>query len=163
IGESSLDDAMPWDVIKPAVYTHASQIQSVLPILVDRHKDRIANDPDFQYLNALVQKSHENAKLTTISLNEAVRIKEKHDEDAWRLGIENKLRTAKGEPLLKTIEELDAKLDAEEAEDDAGDSAKKSPEDDAMVKEGAYVLIDYVNQTRQIASIAQPKVETALQ
>jgi hypothetical protein len=32
-----------------------------------------------------------------------------------------------------------------------------------MIKEGAYVLIDYVNQTRQIASIAQPKVETALQ
>ena len=63
-----------------------------------------------------------------------MRIKEKQDEDAWRLGIENKLRAAKGEPLLKTIEELDAKLDAEEAEDDAGDSAKKAPEDDAMIK-----------------------------
>ena len=163
IGESSLEDAMPWDEIKPAVYPHATQVQTVLPVLVDKHRDRVANNPDFEYLRALMDKSRENAKKTDVSLNEAVRIKEKKDEDAWRLGVENKLRTAKGEPLLKTIEELDAKIDAEEAEDDSGDSAKKSPEDDAMIKEGAYVLIDYVSQTRQIASIAQPKVETALQ
>jgi carboxyl-terminal processing protease len=163
IGESSLDDAMPWDVIKPAVYTHASQIQSVLPILVDRHKDRIANDPDFEYLNALVQKSHENAKLTTISLNEAVRVKEKQDEDAWRLGIENKLRTAKGEPLLKTTAELDAQLDAEDADDGTDDSAKKDKEDDAMIRESALVLIDYINQTQQVASIVVPKPDTAVQ
>ena len=163
IGESSLEDAMPWDEIKPAVYPHATQVQTVLPVLVDKHRDRVATNPDFEYLRALMDKSRETAKKTEMSLNEAVRIKEKHDDDAWRLGIENKLRAAKGEPLLKTIEELDAKLDAEEAEDDAGDSEKKSPEDDAMIKEGAYVLIDYVSQTRQIASIAQPKVETALQ
>jgi len=93
-----------------------------------------------------------------------VRIKEKQDEDAWRLGVENKLRAAKGEPLLKSIEELDAKLDAEEADDDSGDNAKKSPEDDAMIREGALVLIDYVNQTRQVASIvAAPKPGTAVQ
>ncbi len=163
IGESSLEDAMPWDEIKPAVYPHATQVQTVLPVLVDKHRDRVATNPDFEYLRALMDKSRENAKKTEISLNEAVRIKEKKDEDAWRLAIENKLRTAKGEPKLTNIEELDAKLDAEEAEDDAGDSSKKSPEDDAMIKEGAYVLIDYVNQTRQIASIAKPSVDTAMQ
>lgn len=163
IGESSLEDAMPWDEIKPAVYPHATQVQTVLPVLVDKHRDRVATNPDFEYLRALMDKSRENAKKTEISLNEAVRIKEKKDEDAWRLAIENKLRTAKGEPLLKNIEELDAKLDAEEAEDDAGDGTKKTPEDDAMIKEGAYVLIDYVNQTRQIASIAKPSVDTAMQ
>ena len=68
-----------------------------------------------------------------------------------------------GEPLLKSVEELDAKLDAEAAEDDAGDDAKKSIEDDPMISEGAFVLIDYVNQTRQVASIAQPKSDNALQ
>lgn len=163
IGESSLEDAMPWDEIKPAVYPHATQVQTVLPVLVDKHRDRVATNPDFEYLRALMDKSRENAKKTEISLNEAVRIKEKKDEDAWRLAIENKLRATKGEPKLTNIEELDAKLDAEEAEDDAGDSAKKSPEDDAMIKEGAYVLIDYVNQTHQIASIAKPSVDTAMQ
>jgi carboxyl-terminal processing protease len=157
IGESSLDDSMPWDEIKPAVYHHAVQIQSLLPVLVDKHNERVAHDPDFAYLRALMQKGRENAMKTEISLNEAVRVKEKHDEDTWRLAIENKLRSAKGEPVLKSIEELDAELDAEEASDDADGEAKKNPEDDAMIREGALVLIDYVNQIQQVASIATAK------
>jgi hypothetical protein len=65
---------------------------------------------------------------------------------------------------LKSIEELDAKLDADEAADDDGGDGKKSPEDDAMLREGAFVLIDYVNTTRQVASIGQPsKPNTAVQ
>ena len=163
IGESSLEDAMPWDEIKPAVYPHATQIQTVLPVLVDKHKERIVGNPDFEYLRELMQKSRETSKKKDISLNEAVRIKEKQDEDAWRLATENKLRAAKSEPLLKNIEELDAKVDAEAADDDAGGDAKKSIEDDPMIREGAFVLIDYVNQTRQVASIAQPKPNTVVQ
>jgi carboxyl-terminal processing protease len=163
IGESSLEDAMPWDVIKPAVYPHASQIQSVLPVLVDRHRERVANDPDFEYLRALVQKSHENAKATKISLNEAVRIREKQEEDAWRLSVENKLRAAKGEPLLKSTAELDAELDAEDGEDLTGDEPKTDKEDDAIIRESAFVLIDYIMQTRQVASIVTPKPDTIVQ
>ena len=161
IGESSLDDSMPWDEIKPAVYPHATQIQTVLPVLVDKHKERVVGNPDFEYLRELMQKNREVAKKKDISLNEAERIKEKQDEDVWRLTTENKLRAAKSEPLLKTIDELDAKVDAEAAADDG--EAKKSPEDDPMIREGAFVLIDYVNQTRQVASIAQPKPNTAVQ
>ncbi len=154
IGESSLDDAMPWDVIKPATYTHANQIQSALPVLIDRHRERVAHDPDFDYLNALVQKSHENSKLNEISLNEAVRVAEKADDDAWRLSLENKLRGAKGQPLLKSTAELEAELDAEEAELADAEEPKKDDEDDAVLRESAFVLIDFVMQTRQVASVA---------
>jgi len=163
IGESSLDDAMPWDVIKPAVYTHANQIQAVLPMLIERHRQRVAKDPDFQYLNALVEKSHENAKITEVSLNEAVRRREKQEEDAWRLGIENKLRAAKGEPLLKSTAELDAQLEAEDAELDDPDAPHKAPEDDAVLRESANVVIDYIMQTQQVASIATSSHDTAVQ
>src|SRR5262245_10776767 len=164
IGESSLDDAMPWDEIKPAIYQHATQIQTALPNLVEKHRERVANDPDFEYLRALMDKSREASRKTEISLNEAVRIKEKKDDDAWRLGTENKLRASKGEPPMKSIEELDAKLDADEAADDDSGEGKKNPEDDAMMREGAFVLIDYVNATRQVASIGQPtKPNTAVQ
>jgi carboxyl-terminal processing protease len=163
IGESSLDDAMPWDEIKPAVYPHATQIQTVLPALVDKHKERIVGNPDFEYLRELMQKGRENAQKKDISLNETVRIKEKQEEDAWRLTTENKLRAAKAEPLLKSVEELDATIDAEAAEDDLGTDSKKSIEDDPMIREGAFVLIDYVNQTRQVASIVQPKPNTVVQ
>ena len=65
--------------------------------------------------------------------------------------------------MLKSVEELDATIDAEAAEDDLGTDAKKSIEDDPMIREGAFVLIDYVNQTRQVASIVQPKPNTVVQ
>ena len=162
IGESSLDDAMPWDVIKPAVYTHANKIQQVLPVLIERHRARVAHDPDFQYLNALVEKAHENDKITEVSLNEAVRRKEKQDEDSWRLGVENKLRAAKGEPLLKSTAELDAQLDAEDAAGADGTN-DKGPEADAVLRESANVLIDYITQTQQVASIATSEGEAAVQ
>jgi len=161
IGESSLDDAMPWDVIKPAVYTHANKIQQVLPVLIERHRERVAHDPDFQYLNALVAKAHENDKITEVSLNESVRRKEKQDEDNWRLGIENKLRAAKGEPLLKSTAELDAQLDAEDAAADGTND--KGPEADAVLRESADVLIDYITQTQQVASIATSEREANVQ
>ncbi len=59
IGESSLEDSMPWDEIKPAVYSMQRRFRRVLPVLVDKHRDRVANDPDFDYLRALMQKSRE--------------------------------------------------------------------------------------------------------
>ena len=101
IGESSLDDAMPWDEIKPAVYPHATQIQTVLPVLVDKHKERIVGNPDFEYLRELMQKGRESAQKKDISLNEAVRIKEKQEEDAWRLTTENKLRVSQGRAVAQ--------------------------------------------------------------
>ena len=54
IGESSLEDAMPWDEIKPAVYPHATQIATALPVLIDKHKERIVGNPDFEYLGELM-------------------------------------------------------------------------------------------------------------
>ena len=33
--------------------THATQVQTVLPMLVDKHRDRVATNPDFEYLRAL--------------------------------------------------------------------------------------------------------------
>ena len=95
--------------------------------------------------------------------NEAVRVKDTQDEDAWRLGVENTLRAAKGEPLLKTTAELDAQLDAEDGDDGTGDAPKKDKEDDAMIHESALVLIDYINQTQQVASIVVPKPDTVVQ
>ena len=161
IGESSLEDAMPWDEIKPAVYPHATQSANRVAGARRQTPGPHRRQSGLRVSARVDGQEPREREEKEISLNEAVRIKEKKDEDAWRLGIENKLRAAKGEPLLKNIDELDAKIDAEEADDDAGDNGKKVAEDDAMIKEGAFVLIDYVNQTRQIASIAQPKVETA--
>jgi carboxyl-terminal processing protease len=163
IGESSLDDALPWDVIKPAVYPRSNAIAPVLELLKTKHSGRATDDPDFQYYRALALKSRENAEQAYLSLNEAERRRQKEEEDAWRLDLENALRKAKGEPVYASLDELDAELDAEaaaqdDAEDDAEDDAD-AEESDAFILESAHILLDYIGLTRQVAQVETPLPE----
>jgi carboxyl-terminal processing protease len=146
IGESSLDDAMPWDMIQPAVYPHSNQIQPLLEELQQQHDLRAATDPDFNYFRALASKSKENNRKTHLSLNEAKREQEKTVEDKWRLNLENTLRTAKGRDALESLEALD-----EEREAAKDDEHAKDPDKDAMLRETGNILVDYIGLTRQIA------------
>jgi len=161
IGESSLDDALPWDVIEPVVYPHSNQIPSVLDSLRVKHAERAAQDPDFRYLTALSERSKELREQNLVSLNEAKRRKEKVEEDAWRLGLENQLRAAKGQPLLTSLDELDAKLEAEEAALDDGE-IPKTEQDDAILTESGRVLVDFIRLTHQVASIDAGGAATAI-
>ena len=52
IGESALDDAMPWDVIQAASFDAYGQISSLLPELNTRHKDRVEDNIEFDYFRA---------------------------------------------------------------------------------------------------------------
>lgn len=140
IGESSLDDALPWDQIAPAVYPHASQVQPVVSALNTEHEARVATDADFRYLRALVKKNRDNAERSYISLNEKVRRAEKEADDAWRLELENTLRKAQGKPLLANLEALDDELEAEAAEEDKDEPAI----DDPLLRESGYVLLDFM-------------------
>jgi carboxyl-terminal processing protease len=153
IGESSLDDALPWDVITPAIYPRSSAVHNVLSDLTRLHDKRVAGDPDFVYMRALSDKTRENSKKTTISLSEPHRIAEKASDDAWRLGLENALRKAKGEPLLASLDDLE-----ETTLDEDGAELPQEPEvvpaaDDPMVVETGQVLIDFITLSRQFAAV----------
>ena len=145
VGESSLDDAMPWDMIQPAVYPHSEQITPLLSELQGRHEDRVSDNPDFEYMRTLSARSKANSQKTHLSLNESVREKEKADDDAWRLNLENQLRVAKGEEPVESLDELEEIQKAlAEAEEEA---------DDAMLIESGNVLIDYMSLLRQVALV----------
>ena len=171
IGESSLDDAMPWDMIQPAIYHQSNDIQPLLRELTDRHESRIEDNVDFDYYKAWSEKSKENAERTHISLNEATRLEEKAENDAWELALENTLRAAKGEPLAESLDQLKELQEAEEeaeeekrkAEEDLlakaeGDVAEKEDEieevdNDPMLEEAARILMDFIGLSTQIARL----------
>lgn len=125
IGESSLDDAMPWDMIQPAIYHRATDIQLLLSELRERHEARVEENVDFNYYRAWSKKSKENAARTHVSLNESTRIEEKAANDAWELELENSLRAAKGEPLADSLDHLKELREAEE-EEGAEEGTEKS-------------------------------------
>ena len=152
IGESSLDDAMPWDVIKPVVDATDNAIQPLLTDLRARHSERVAEDPEFTYLKALAAKSQEQSDRSRLSLNEATRRAENDANDQWRLDLENTLRKAKGEPELASLDELDDIEFDEEA----------PPDDDAMLVEAGEILLDFIGLERQVAMIDR-RTDTIIQ
>ncbi len=144
---------MPWDMIQPAVYPRSEQIEPLLGDLQGLHEQRVADDPDFAYLRALSERNRENARKTHLSLNESVRRAEKADDDAWRLGLENALRVAKGEEEVESLDALEElqEAQAEASEDD--DEAAAEEDEDAMLRESGEILLDYLGLTRQIALV----------
>jgi carboxyl-terminal processing protease len=81
-GESSYDNALPWVSIKPASYVPSGDLKELFAPLQKRHEVRIAKDKDFQYLQEDIAEMRKLRKENAISLNEAVRRKERDTQDA---------------------------------------------------------------------------------
>jgi carboxyl-terminal processing protease len=140
VGESALENAMPWDTIPSVRYVPYQDFSKRLPELRRLSEARQAQDPDFRYLNESIALARELKKQKTLSLNEAQRKKEKAELDEKRLAMENRRRAAKGETLLKNWREAEAK--AEEEEIEAADPNQEKPEDEAFALEAGRILID---------------------
>lgn len=147
IGESALDDALAWDTIRPAMYSQSNDLRSVLGLLRNRHIDRVADNPEFTYLRALSKRSEQNRNRTHLSLNEAVRIQEKEEDDSWRLGLENTRFLAKGEEPVADLDELDERQDEDNNEDE------KDTEPDALITESGHILMDFLSLPTQVVKV----------
>ncbi len=180
IGESALDEALPWDTIRAAKYDYDEQIHNSLNKLRKQHEGRSVDDPDFVFLREQKKLIEELRKQTRISLNEKTRKEEQNQNDDKRLALENERRKAKGLDLLDSLEEDDAANDEtpaaqtpdgindgetpepeiadnskqpESAANDEGDEQTEEEEEDALLVESGRILLDYVKMEKQ--SVAQ--------
>jgi carboxyl-terminal processing protease len=160
IGESALEEALPWDKIQPVPHVVYHDIEASLEQLEKRHKDRIKTDPDFIHLVKQIELIEEIRERKSLSLNKKTRINEKEKNKAQRLTLENERRKAKGMELLKDIDDLTKESDeiADKSDDDSSkdNDAKKDvksddkekeadKEDDAMLKEASNILLDFID------------------
>ena len=162
IGESTLDGALPWDVIAPARYRRADQpIRPLIEPLTERHTARANADPEFAYLRALSEHNHARRDRTLISLNEEKRRAEKETEDRWRLDLENDLRKAQGHALLESLDDLDEGTSTIARATggppplaSAGGKAQdvEEPQTDALLREGGNILVDFISLTTQVTA-----------
>ena len=81
IGESTLDDALPWDVIRPTRYRRGPNLAPLLALLEDRHETRVETDPDFAYLEAMVERARARSARNRLSLNEVQRRLEREEDE----------------------------------------------------------------------------------
>lgn len=140
IGESALPEAMPWDSIKPAIRPRQDPFQPFLDVLQARHDGRTEQDPDFIYTRQRLELARQLMQQTRVSLHEGKRRAEQDRIEKLQLDLENRLRSAKGEELLKALKE---------EEDDEivnpHDDKDRNPEDDAYLKETAHILLDWLH------------------
>jgi len=94
-GESSFSNALPWVSIKPAMYVPLGNLKELVDPLQKRHEARIAKDKDFQDLREDIAEVQKIRKENAISLNEAVRRKERDAQDARSKAREARLAAGK--------------------------------------------------------------------
>jgi len=149
IGESALSNALPWDTITRATYESFGNLSPVMDTLRTRHERRLQDDPDFRYLLALSEHLDKVRSETAISLNEAVRRRERDETRQWRQDLENSRRRDKSQEPITELSELKS-----DTMSTAHDNEDEEPQEDPVLVEAAHILLDYVELSAP--KIAQP-------
>ncbi|MCU6669892.1 carboxy terminal-processing peptidase [Enterobacteriaceae bacterium H4N4] len=106
-GEKFEDNALPWDSVNAATYVKSGDISQFGPALLKQHDERIAKDPEFQYIAKDIARFNAlKAKRNIVSLNYAQRQKENDEDDATRLARINDRFKREGKPELKKLDDL---------------------------------------------------------
>jgi carboxyl-terminal processing protease len=144
VGESALDDALPWDRIASADFR---ALDSKLPSIAKLAMEEAARqnrDPDYRWLVNDIAAIDTLRQRKTISLNIEARRAERTRLEAERLARENARRTARAEQPLPAIADLDA-----------------SKQPDVILDQAAEVMVDMLNINAPGAKPAKPRPVTA--
>ena len=139
-GEKYEDNALPWDSINAATFVKSGDLKPFEPQLLKLHGDRIAKDPEFQYIIKDIARFNAlKAQRNAVSLNYAQRLKENDEDDATRLARINDRYKREGKPPLKKLDDL----------------PKDYKEPDPYLDETVHIALDLANMEKA-APPAQP-------
>jgi len=163
-GESSFDNALPATQVKAADYAPVGNITAQLPRLLAWHESRVQRDRDYQSLLDDLAKARERRKNNVISLNEAVRRKERAASEARLKAMLGSDGAARGDALTDDgLQFNERKL----SKDLAIEKTQKSV-NDVLLNEAVSILSDSValkeGQSQMSASAlsTRPVVVTTL-
>lgn len=107
VGEAAIDNPMPWDTIDAADYEKVNLVTPYLDSLLKRSEQRLAQDRDFTYIREDIERYKKAQEDKTVSLNEALRLKEKTEADD-RVKARKKEQASRP-PSSETVYELTLK------------------------------------------------------
>ncbi|WP_410015305.1 carboxy terminal-processing peptidase [Sodalis sp. C49] len=140
-GEKFEDNALPWDSIKAATFTKTGDLKPFSSELLKAHQERIAADPEFQYIAQDIARFHAlKDKRNIVSLNLVQREKENHEDDAIRLQRTNERLVRQGKKPVKTLDAI----------------PKDYHEPDPYLDESVHIALDLAK-----AESAQPATQPA--
>lgn len=170
IGESDLENPLPWDTIASAKFTPSNRVSAFITSLRNRSAERIAKDENFTDLKSTAERFKTMRTEKTVSLNEAKRLKEKANLKEQSEAIK-KARLARGinHPLtyeltlknlskpgpgeLVTEEKSKPKLDPDASGEE--DDLPVEPSDDIVLHEAGKVLVDYASLMKSQPTVSK--------
>ena len=87
VGESALDNALPWDTIRPVAHEDYKLTQPFISTLHANSDSRLATNSDYKYVREDIEKFQKNQAEQATTLNEREAIKERE-----RVVLQNKAR-----------------------------------------------------------------------
>ncbi|MCK5542780.1 MAG: carboxy terminal-processing peptidase [Desulfobacterales bacterium] len=106
IGESSYDDALPYDKAVQAFYKSYDSLSDTTSKLSESYKKRTGKKAEFLYLNKKHALSEKISKLDYLSLNLKKRMVQKKNDEAIELEIENSYLSSKNIKPVKNLSDL---------------------------------------------------------
>ena len=156
IGESSLDNALPWVQIKPAQYAPVADLKAVFPVLQSMHDTRVKTDKDYIYLQEDIAEAKRQRKKNVVSLNEVTRRAEIAARDARLAAREPPNEAGKDKAPANAAFLNDDGLQPDErrlANSLAAENALKNAKD-VLLLEAVRILGDEVGVLRSRAGLA---------
>ncbi len=103
IGESALENALPWDTIQPARFEKLNLVDPFLAELQKRSESRVATNQEFSYIKQDIEQFKKNQADKTASLNEHDVIADR-ERDTLKLHARDKERDLRPLPTVKVYE-----------------------------------------------------------
>jgi carboxyl-terminal processing protease len=103
IGESNLDNPLPWDTTGAADYTNLVLVQPYLAELSQRSEARVLTNQDFDYVREDIEQFKKSQAEGTATLNEREAIKER-EHDTLKAEARQKEQEGRSDPGVKVFE-----------------------------------------------------------
>jgi carboxyl-terminal processing protease len=108
IGESMMENALPWDRIEPVRFRALPSSPALVQTLATEQSDRAMHNADYQWLMSTLAILDQARNEKTLSLNLTQRQQERTQQDQERLAQENLRRSADGLMPLKSVADINA-------------------------------------------------------
>ncbi|MEM1263577.1 MAG: carboxy terminal-processing peptidase [Pseudomonadota bacterium] len=107
VGESTRDSALPWDEIDKVRFRAGKPLDGLIGELSVGYRQRLASDPDLDYLIDNIEALQESRHRKSVSLNIDERRVERESFRAESLARENARRSALGLEPFETVKEME--------------------------------------------------------
>ena len=147
-GESSLDESLPWDTIRPIRHRIYNLNDFAIQRASENHTDRLSSDPNMQYILKVRQKYDQRKNKKELSLNINERKNDKLDRRSWILNAENARRSLLNFDTFDTYDDLETfreEIDTDEI----------SLENDFLLNESKNIIVDYLKFSSQLIAVNQ--------